>query len=826
VPSAEQTHREAFSSTAGGDGPTRAIPEMPLDAFLDPFIEVDGAGMITGWNSPAETAFGWTYAEAIGHRLSEFLAPSSWDASGQAFRDLFGSAARSTQNQRMKATALHRDGHEFPIEVSLFPTRCGEACRIGALARDLSRPHDIAAEGDQGYHAIVDQLSVPFIEVDLRGNYVYANKAYFDTFQVSSQRVGLNYKAVLDPEVLALVREIYRTVYKTGKPARLEHPYTFPDGRRIFVEHFISLRRNAAGEPVGFIGISLDCTERKQYEMEAAQTRAAAEAASRSKSEFLANMSHEIRTPLNGVLGMLELARCTDLNPEQKELLGMAQDSANSLLVVLNDILDFSKIEAGKLDLEHAEFDLPETIGEAMRTMAIRAHQKRLELAYELAPGVPQFILGDPSRLKQVLINLTGNAIKFTERGEVVLRVERACQGTGREEVKLTFSVSDTGIGIPEAKQKLIFGAFSQADASTTRKYGGTGLGLAISSRIVKLMGGEIEVESQVGAGSTFRFTAGFGLGRESGTAATTNTADLRGLAVLIVDDNATNRRILETTLASWGMLPVTAESGPVALDIMKRKAAGGERFPLALLDFQMPEMNGFELIQQIRNTPSIAPSSIMTLTSDDYHGSAQRCRQAGISYLIKPFKHSELLASLRALLRPDASRKPILAKAQDEEEKMPPLNILLAEDNLVNQRLAVRLLQRLGHGVVVAATGREVLARLEEQSFDLVLMDVQMPEMDGFRATAAIREKERPSQLHLPIIAMTAHAMSGDRQLCMEAGMDDYIAKPIDVKQLKRTMRQVMQARTRPDRQSHEFLSLNDSSLSSREASSTRESH
>jgi anti-sigma regulatory factor (Ser/Thr protein kinase) len=292
----------------------------------------------------------------------------------------------------------------------------------------------------------------------------------------------------------------------------------------------------------------------------------------------------------------------------------MAQDSANSLLVVLNDILDFSKIEAGKLDFEHTEFDLPETVSEAMRTIAIRAHQKGLELAYDVAPDVPQFIFGDSSRLKQVLLNLTGNAIKFAQRGEVVLRVERAGQGTD-EEVKLTFSVSDTGIGIPEEKQKVIFGAFSQADASTTRKYGGTGLGLAISSRIVQLMGGEIEVESQVGAGSTFRFTAGFEVDRERVTAVTSHKADLCGLPVLIVDDNATNCRILQATLASWGMRPVTAESGPVALEILKRKAGEGGRFPLALLDVQMPEMNGFELVREIRNTLTIVPSCIMMLT-------------------------------------------------------------------------------------------------------------------------------------------------------------------------------------------------------------------
>ncbi len=395
-----------------------------------------------------------------------------------------------------------------------------------------------------------------------------------------------------------------------------------------------------------------------------------------------------------------------------------------------------------------------------------------------------------------MLINLVGNAIKFTQQGEVVLLIERSDKPAENGRVRLKFSVSDTGIGIPEEKQRLIFEAFSQADASTTRRYGGTGLGLTICSRLVKLMGGEIGVQSEPGRGSTFHFTAELA----AGTGATTREAParkekLRGLPVLIVDDNATNRHILEAMLTSWEMLPQTASSAAVALELMNRAAASGAPFRLVLTDCHMPGGDGFELVERIRTTPSLAAASIMMLTSDGYHSSARRCREIGITkHLIKPIKQSELLAALCGLLQPDvAVTKTRASSGASDRQHATALKVLLAEDNLVNQRLAVRMIEKLGHTVTVAGNGLEALARLNEQSFDLVLMDVQMPEMDGFAVTAVIRAQERDGDAHLPIIALTAHAMSGDRQTCLDAGMDAYIPKPIDYEQLKRAIGTVM---------------------------------
>ena len=794
----QDAYKQAARQLPSADEQARVILGVTPDAFSDSFVEIERDGTITAWNTRAQYTFGWPGLSAIGENIFDLLFPvNSPVASAQAVREILDSG-KELPRIPLKAVAVRRDGSELPCELSFCQTRCGDAVRWGILARDLSREDEIEQETERRYRALLDQISVPFVEVDLKGNYVFANTAYYATYQVPN-RTGVSYKQVMDATALAECRETYTRVFQTGLPARHEYPHTFADGRCIFIENFVSVRRNAAGEAIGFVSINHDCTERKQYETELAKAREAAEAASRSKSEFLANMSHEIRTPLNGVVGMLELARCTELNDEQRELLGIARDSANSLLVVLNDILDFSKIEAGRLDLESMEFDLQETVTGAIRTMAVHAHEKRLELAYDIAPELPELICGDPTRLRQVLINLIGNAIKFTEHGEVILRVETAGGPVVDAQVRLKFSVSDTGIGIPLPKQKTIFDAFSQADVSTTRKYGGTGLGLAICSRIVRLMGGQIGVESEAGAGSNFWFTAVFAPApaSKSQVRAVHNTP-LTNVPVLIVDDNATNRRILHSLLFGCGALPITAESGLAALQIISQAVANGLPIRLALVDLHMPEMNGFELVEQILRTTGGSCASIMMLTSDDYHATVQRCRELGLTaHLIKPVKKSELLEAACAALQPGgcvAARPEAMADLHVSGTA--PLRILLAEDNLVNQKLALRLLQKLGHVLTIASNGREALEKLEQHAFDLVLMDVQMPEMDGFAAVAAIRHKERGTDLHIPIIAMTARAMRGDRQLCLDAGMDDYIIKPIDIKQLSQTIVRTMSRR------------------------------
>jgi len=531
--------------------------------------------------------------------------------------------------------------------------------------------------------------------------------------------------------------------------------------------------------------VARDVSEQKRVAEELRLAREDAVAASRAKGDFLANMSHEIRTPMNAVIGMAELLLDTALAPEQREYVLTLKDAAESLLGLINDVLDFSKIEAGRLDLNHAEFDLREAVGDTLRTLGLRAHQKGLELAGRIAADVPDRLVGDAPRLRQVLVNLVGNAIKFTERGEVVVQVEKQSEDAGT--VVLAFVVADTGIGISRDKQKLIFEAFAQADGSTTRQYGGTGLGLSISAQLVGLMGGRIGVESEPGRGSRFRFHVHFGKAVARATAADRLPAQLRGLRVLVVDDNATNRRILEEVLTQWRMKPTAVASAPAALEAMEAAARAKRPYPLVLLDANMPAMDGFDLAARIQQSPRLAGASIMMLSSGARPGDRARCFELGISaYLTKPVKQSDLMDTIVGVL---------VSKPAGRTELPPPgprapqggrrLRVLVAEDNAVNQQVAAGMLERSGHEATVAGNGREVLALLEKEAFDLVLMDVQMPELDGLETTAAIRERERATGRHLPIVALTAHAMKGDAERCLAAGMDVYLPKPLQPREL-----------------------------------------
>ena len=701
-----------------------------------------------------------------------------------------------------------RTGESRLFEFTKVPLRdaSGDLFGLVCIGRDVSEQREAEralAHERNLLRTVMDNLPDHIFVKDLDSRFVVANAATLDTLGVKSPDdvVGKTDFDFLPRERAEQFFANERLILETGEPMIDREELLIDAGgtARWLATTKVPLR-DEAGEVVGLVGISHDISERRTMESELRRAVGAAEAASKAKGEFLARMSHEIRTPMGGIIGMTELALDSDLTRDQRESLQMVLASGEALLTVINDILDFSKIEAGKLQLETAAFSFRDSLADGVRSLGLRAQQKGLELACHVAPDVPDLLIGDLGRLRQVIVNLLGNAIKFTDSGEIVVHVERVAPEADDPAPLLHFEVQDTGIGISLEKHDAIFEPFEQADGSNSRKYQGTGLGLAISSQLVQLMGGRMWLDSEPGGGSRFHFTARFEVvtGQEN-SHGPVEPPEVHDLRVLVVDDNATHRIILREMLCNWRMCPTVVGSTPEALAELRSQATAGTPYPLLLLDAVMPDPDGFALAECLRAEPGLAGAVIIMLTPTARAASGERCRVLGIKGIVlKPIKQSELLDTILGIISSHEATKPagvdLLAQPPSAVPSLPPLRLLLAEDAIVNQRLAVRVLEKAGHCVRVANNGVEALEALARESFDLVLMDVQMPELGGFETTQLIRQSEETSGLHLPIIALTAHAMKGDREKCLQAGMDGYVTKPIRARDLFLAMEQALQ--------------------------------
>jgi len=706
------------------------------------------------------------------------------------------------------------DGRESWVSTTKIPLRDEGGTIVGVFGVS----HDITAQKQAAntFRRIVEAAPNPLIVVNREGGIELINAATERLFGYSRDSLLAQSVEVLIPEQfqsahVALRREFFEDPHPRAMGPQRELLGRRRDGTEIPVE--VGLSPIEVGNETCVLASVYDITTRRQAEMTLTSAKEAAEAANQAKSSFLANMSHEIRTPMNAVIGMTELVLDTKLDDRQRDYLTVVLESAESLLTIINEILDFSKIEAGKLELESIDFDIREELGDTLKALGLRAHAKGLELAWHVYPDVPDYLHGDAARLRQILVNLVGNAVKFTQEGEIVVEVSQ--QTSHDSFISLHVTVRDTGIGIPEEQQARIFSAFEQADSSTTREFGGTGLGLAITSCLVDAMGGRIWLESAPGSGSTFHFTAKFEVSQSPGHG-DFDHLDLSRVPVVVVDDNATNRRILQEMLQNWEMNAHAVASGREAIETLQSLLQDRTERPVLVSDVNMPGMDGFQLSERLRSLPALQETAIILLTSGGREGDHTRCEKLGVvAHMMKPVKQSELLDAL-VLAVGRQSRKTAQKPTSEDIEPQPgrSLNILLAEDGKANQVLAKSLLQKWGHRVTVAENGEVVLDRLAAESFDLILMDVQMPLMDGIDATRRIRQQELQTGEHIPIIAMTARAMKGDREECLSAGMDNYVSKPIRREELIEALAQyaaddVEETKTpreaaRPDETSH----------------------
>jgi two-component system sensor histidine kinase/response regulator len=767
----------------------------------DPLVTVDLDGHIKYFNSAAVRLTGFSPEEVRGRDLTELFSDTTGSTPSIKSAMTTGTTVRVAEE-----TLRRRDGGEVCVASTSSPLLGEDGSVTGGLKimRDITERKRAAAELERQAQ-LLELTQDSIIVRDMEGKITFWNQGAESTYDwTREEALGQVPRELLKTRFPEPREQIEAELLREDRWAG-ELVHLCKDGREIVTASRWALQRDEQGKPARVLEINNDITERKRAEEELEEAKEGAEAANRAKSDFLANMSHEIRTPMNGVIGMTELLLDTGLDSEQREYAETVRLSAENLLIIINDILDFSKIEAGKMRIETTDFDPRMAVEDVMSLLAGQAHEKGLEIASLIEDDVTTTVRGDPGRLRQVLTNLIGNAIKFTKEGEVVMHVELL--EDRRDEVTVRFEVRDTGIGMTEEQQSRLFQSFTQADTSTTRKYGGTGLGLAISKQLIELMGGEIRVTSEPDVGSAFSFSLSLKKQPEGERPEPKPLGDLRKLRALVVDDNATNRRILCKQFASWGVKNGSAEDGPRALEILREAAEAGEPYEVAVLDMQMLGMDGMQLALRIKSDPLIAPTRLVLLTSMGQRGDGEEAHQVGIdAYLTKPARQSELYDAIATVMgisaqATTAGEKPELVTMHYLREKraVSSAPLLVAEDNPVNQKVAVRMLENLGYRVDVAPNGLEALEALSRVSYAAVLMDVQMPKMDGYQATAEIRRREGESALdgtvlRTPIIAMTANAMQGDRENALAAGMDDYVSKPVNSEELGEVVKRWVQ--------------------------------